>query len=199
MEHDDSHDPFGPSTSTAHAQAQGSTSSNTNSSSNNSSVSSGAPNGSLYRTVTAGPFDSQSGVRQLTDLEKAMVVTSPSVERSNPLGMHVHTKQRRKSSKSMAASSEVALAAQHGYHNTKGKTTGNMPDNGMSGTSSSEEDNHAALEPKEAIRQQFQVSIMWILKTKTLFDSNIDSPYTFLLFSCAGVQCTSKDLEHSHT
>lgn len=78
-----------------------------------------------------------------------MAVTSPVIERANPLGMHVVSKQRRKPKTGPdTPSTSLSSVARNG----KGKAAANGED-GIHDSSSGEE---AALEPKEAIRQQFQ-------------------------------------------
>jgi hypothetical protein len=104
-------DPFAASTS----NAQGSSSSSNG-------------HGGDYRTVNTADIAAQASLRQISNLEKAMAVTSPIVERANPLGMHVVSKQRRKSKAEDTASSAESASNS---------------------------------DPREAIKQQFNVSVVY--------------------------------------
>lgn len=134
------HDPFAPSTSTAQSSGSGS----------------GSGHSGATRALTASDIGAQTaGARQLTNLEKAMVVTSPVIERANPLGMHVVSKQRRKSKTGASTSShEASTCTTSIASNGKGKAAAN----GEQIASESSDSDEAALEPREAIRQQFQVN-----------------------------------------
>lgn len=145
MDTGDHDDPFAPSTSTSNAQDNGSTSN------------SGHAGGT--RPLTATDIGAQTGARQLSNLEKAMALTSPVIERANPLGMHVVSKQRRKSKTGTAAPSKDAVTSptsvdRHG----KGKASANGEETCEETNESSGSSDDVALEPREAIRQQFQVS-----------------------------------------
>lgn len=175
MDTGDHDDPFAPSTSTSNAQDNGSTSN------------SGHAGGT--RPLTATDIGAQTGARQLSNLEKAMALTSPVIERANPLGMHVVSKQRRKSKTGTAAPSKDAVTSptsvdRHG----KGKAAANGEDTNESSGSSDE----VALEPREAIRQQFQVSSG---QTLGLFIETYSPLYGIYI----GFQCTPKDSEYLNT
>lgn len=165
-------DPFAPSTSNAHGS--------------NSNTTSGH-GGS--RTFSASDIQTQGAPRQLSNLERAMAVTSPVIERANPLSMHVVSKPRRKHktvADTTAGSSPTSVD-----RNGKGKAAANGE--GAADSSSSEE---TALEPKEAIRQQFQVrQATGILAVVILLICAIDGHASL----STGVQCSSKDPQYLNT
>lgn len=130
------HDPFAASTSAAQGTGSGSINNNDSNSGHGGS-----------RTFSASDIHTQGASRQFSDLERAMAVTSPVIERANPLSMHVGSKQRRKTRTVLDTPSNLGNADRKGKAAANGEEA---PD-----SSSGEE---TALEPREAIRQQFQVS-----------------------------------------
>ena len=155
-------------------QGPNASTSNSNSSSNamDGEYASSSGRSTLVNTEHTGPALAANGVVRdglqtmnssphLSNLDAAKV-TSPTVERSNPLSMRVTA---RNSGSSSSSSSRPALKRKAGTNSSAIGTSTAMhvstsksgSDKGKNAATSSESDEDGALEPKEAIRQQFYV------------------------------------------